>query len=167
MAMITFRGSPVRTVGDLPEVGSQAPDSAVVTADLSCVRLGDLRGQWVVINIFTSIDTPVCATSVREFNERVSAMTGVTVLHVSMDLPFAQARFCAASGLDDVRTGSAFRGQFGEDYGVRMVTGPLADLLARAVVVVDPDGVVRYTALVPDLVEEPDYNAVLASIDAA
>ena len=163
MAMIAFGGSPVETVGDLPQVGDSAPDSPLCDVDLRPVRLSDLRGNRVVLNIFPSIDTPVCCAAVQEFNHRVGTLPDLIALHVSADLPFAQTRFCAVRGCDHIRAASAFRGSFGDDYGVRMRTGPLSGLLARAVVVLDEAGVVTYTELVPDILHQPDYDAALTA----
>lgn len=161
MARIAFRGSPIDTVGELPAVGSLAPDSPLSDVDLRPVRMSDLRGSRVVVNIFPSIDTPVCCAAVQEFNHRVGELDDIVALHVSADLPFAQTRFCAVQGCAQIRAASAFRGPFGEDYGVRMTTGPLSGLLARAVVVLDADGVITYTELVPDILDRPDYEAAL------
>ena len=164
MAEITFHGAPVTTVGELPAVGTTAPGFELVGADLSPVTSASLRGQRLVLNIFPSIDTGVCATSVRRFNQRAAALEGTTVLCVSADLPFALGRFCGAEGMDDVVTASAFRASFGEDYGVTMTDGPLAGLLSRAVVVIDADGVVRHAEQVPEITDEPDYDAALAAL---
>ena len=153
----------VNTAGDLPKVGQPAPDFTVVKGDLSSLSLSDLAGQRVVLNIFPSIDTAVCAASVRHFNEVASTLDNTTVLNVSMDLPFAQARFCGAEGLSAVVNGSDFRDHsFGTAYGVRMVDGRLAGLFARAVVVIDEDGTVTHVELVPTIGQEPDYDAALA-----
>ena len=162
MASISFHGSPVRTIGELPAVGSHAPAFELVGADLGPLASESLSGRRVVLNIFPSVDTGVCATSVREFNKRAAGLVNTTVVCVSKDLPFAQARFCGSEGLDDVVTASAFRSTFGEDYGVTMAEGPLAGLLARAVVVIGADGVVRHTELAPEITDEPDYDAALA-----
>jgi thiol peroxidase len=164
MAEITFRGNPIHTVGDLPAVGSPAPEFTVTGADLGDVSLGDFAGQNLVISIFPSIDTQVCATSVRTFNERAAALEGTTVLNVSADLPFALGRFCGAEGIADVKTASTFRSDFGATYGVKIAEGPLAELMSRAVVVVDGDGVVTYTEQVPEIGQEPDYDAALAAL---
>ncbi len=165
MAQITLRGNPINTVGELPAVGSPAPAFNLTGTDLGAVSNDQFSGKPVVLNIFPSIDTPVCATSVRTFNERAAA-SGASVLCVSKDLPFAQARFCGAEGIENVKTGSAFRDSFGENYGVSIVDGPMAGLLARAVVVIDPDGNVAYTELVPEIAQEPDYDAALAAVGA-
>ncbi len=164
MAEITFRGNPIHTVGDLPAVGSAAPEFTVTGSDLGDVSLGDFAGQNLVISIFPSIDTQVCATSVRTFNERAAALEGTTVLNVSADLPFALGRFCGAEGIEDVKTASTFRSDFGSTYGVKIGEGPLAGLMSRAVVVVNGDGVVTYTEQVPEIGQEPDYDAALAAL---
>lgn len=166
MSEITFRGNPVQTVGDLPGVGEPAPEFTLTGSDLGTVTNADYGGRSVVLNIFPSIDTAVCAASVRAFNERAAEREGVNVLNVSADLPFAQSRFCGAEGIDKVKSASVFRSaDFGSDYGVTMADGPLAGLLARAVVVVGPDGTVRYTELVPEIAQEPDYDAALAALE--
>jgi thioredoxin-dependent peroxiredoxin len=162
MAQITLRGNPINTVGELPAVGSPAPAFSLTGGDLGPVTNDQLGGKAVVLNIFPSVDTPVCATSVRTFNERAAA-SGATVVCVSKDLPFAFARFCGAEGIDNVKTASAFRGSFGEDYGVTINDGPMAGLLARAIVVVGADGKVTYTELVPEIAQEPNYDAALAA----
>ncbi len=166
MATTHMKSTPVQTVGDLPEVGAPAPDFTLTGADLSPVTLQELRGRRVILNVFPSLDTGVCAASVREFNSRATDLEDTTVLAVSADLPFAAARFCSAEGIENVRSGSVFRSSFGDDYGVTMVDGPLEGLLARAVVVVDAEGVVRYAQLVPEITEEPDYEAALAAAQA-
>ncbi|MFC2660066.1 thiol peroxidase [uncultured Actinomyces sp.] len=164
MTSVTFHGSPAHTIGELPAVGSKAPAFELVGADLSSLTSASLAGRRVVLNIFPSVDTGVCATSVREFNKRASGLTNTTVVCVSKDLPFAQARFCGAEGLDDVVTASAFRSTFGEDYGVTLTDSPLAGLLSRAVVVLDGDATVLYTQQVPEVGEEPDYEAAVAAL---
>ena len=165
MATVTFKGAPVSTCGQVPEAGNDAPDCTLVKSDLAELTFSELKGQKVVINIFPSIDTPVCAASVRRFNEAAASLDNTTVLCISVDLPFAQARFCGAEGLDRVVTLSAFRcGDFGEKYGVAITDSPLAGLLARAVVVVGEDGCVIYSQLVPEITEEPDYDAALAAL---
>lgn len=164
MASITFRGNPVSTVGELPGIGSKAPVFDLVGADLAPVTTAGLAGRRVVLNIFPSVDTGVCATSVREFNRRASNLDRTTVVCVSADLPFAAARFCGAEGLEDVVTASTFRSTFGQDYGVTMTDGPLAGLLSRAVVVLDADRTVLYTEQVPEIGQEPDYEAAVAAL---
>jgi thiol peroxidase len=163
MAQITLKGSPIHTSGDLPKVGSAAPAYTLVRTDLSEVTPKELAGQRVVLNIFPSLDTPTCAASVRKFNARANEKPNTTVLCVSADLPFAQKRFCGAEGLDNVVPASTFRAaDFGQAYGVTLTDGPLKGLLARAVVVVDEAGKVVHTELVPEIAQEPDYNAALA-----
>ena len=164
MTSVTFHGSPAHTIGELPAVGSTAPAFELVGADLGSLTSASLAGRRVVLNIFPSVDTGVCATSVREFNKRASGLTNTTVVCVSKDLPFAQARFCGAEGLDDVVTASAFRSTFGEDYGGTLTDSPLAGLLSRAVVVLDGDATVLYTQQVPEVGEEPDYEAAVAAL---
>ncbi len=164
MASITFQGNPVQTVGELPEVGSQAPAFDLVAGDLSAVTSDSLAGHRLVISIYPSVDTGVCAAALREFNQRAADLENTTVVSVSKDLPFAAARFCAAEGIDNVETVSAFRSSFGEDYGVTMTDGPLAGLLSRAVVVTDENGKVVYTQQVSEVTEEPDYDAALAAL---
>ncbi|WP_026852803.1 thiol peroxidase [Geothrix fermentans] len=163
MAKVTLKGNPLNTAGDLPKVGSAAPAFTLVRTDLSEVSNKDLAGQRVVLNIFPSLDTPTCAASVRKFNARANEKPNTTILCVSEDLPFAQKRFCGAEGLDNVVPASAFRTpDFGKTYGVTLVDGPMKGLLARAVVVVDGAGKVIHTELVPEIAQEPDYNAALA-----
>lgn len=164
MADITFQGDPITTVGNLPEKGAQAPAFTLVGTDLSDVTLKDFAGKQLVINIFPSIDTGVCQASVRAFNEKAGGRDNTVVLNVSKDLPFAQERFCAAEGIDNVVSASAFRSSFGEDYGVTMTAGPLEGLLSRAVVVVDAEGSVVYTEQVPEIGQEPDYEAALGAL---
>lgn len=166
MAQITLRGNPINTVGDLPAVGSAAPQFTLTGTDLGPVGSEQFSGTPVLLNIFPSVDTPVCANSVRTFNAR-AAESGVPVLCVSKDLPFAQQRFCGAEGIENVKTASAFRDSFGEDYGITITDGPMAGLLARAVVVIGADGNVAYTELVPEIAEEPDYDAALAALNSS
>lgn len=162
MAQITLGGKPVNTIGNLPAVGSPAPAFTLTGADLGAVSSEQFRGKPVLLNIFLSVDTGVCATSVRTFNER-AAGSGLTVVCVSKDLPFALSRFCGAEGIENVTTASAFRDSFGEDYGLTITDGPMTGLLGRAVVVIDADGTVAYTELVPEIASEPDYDAALAA----
>ncbi len=162
MAQITLRGNPINTVGELPAVGSSAPSFTLTGVDLGAVKSDQFRGKPVVLNIFPSVDTPVCAASVRTFNERATA-SGAAVVCVSKDLPFAFARFCGAEGIENVKTASAFRDSFGDDYGVTLTDGPMAGLLARAIVVIGADGNVAYTELVPEIGQEPNYDAALAA----
>lgn len=165
MATVTLKGDPIETAGELPAVGSDAPDFTLVANDLSEITRGSLAGKRVILNIFPSVDTPVCAGSVRRFNEAASGLENTVVLCVSMDLPFAQARFCGAEGLDNVQSGSDFRGgTFGRDYGIGITTGPLAGLHARGIVILDEAGKVIYSELVPEIAQEPDYDAALAAL---
>lgn len=164
MAQITLKGNPVSTVGELPAVGQPAPDFTLVRTDLSEVSLSEFAGKHLVLNIFPSVDTPTCATSVRTFNARAGDRDNTVVLCVSADLPFAHQRFCGAEGLDHVMSASSFRApEFGRDYGVAFADGPLVGLLSRAVVVVGPDGKVVHAQQVPEIADEPDYDAALKS----
>lgn len=164
MATVTLKGNPIETCGHLPEVGVQAPDFELVKQDLSVATLADYKGKKLVLNIFPSVDTPTCATSVRTFNEKAAEMEGVSVLCVSADLPFAFSRFCGAEGIANVETGSSFRSSFGSDYGVTFSTGPLTGILSRAVVILDEDGKVIYTEQVAETADEPDYAAALNAL---
>lgn len=158
MATVNFKGNPVNINGQLPAVGSQAPDFKLVGASLNEISLADFKGKKLILNIFPSIDTGVCAASVRNFN-KYAAENGTVVLCVSKDLPFASSRFCGAEGLENVVTASDFRyNNFATDYGVLMTDGPLQGLIARSVVAIDENGKVVYTELVPEIVEEPSYN---------
>lgn len=162
MSTIRFHGEPANTVGELPAVGSVAPAFALTAADLSDLTSESLAGKRVVLNIFPSIDTGVCAASVREFNKRAASLDNTAVVCVSADLPFAASRFCAAEGIDHVLVGSSFRSSFGKDYGVTLLDTPLAGLLARAVVVLDAEGTVLHRELVSDIADAPDYDAAVA-----
>ncbi len=164
MAKTTFKGSPVTLAGEFVKVGQQAPDFALVKGDLSTCTLADIKGKYAVLNIFPSMDTGVCATSVRKFNQLAASLPDTVVLAVSKDLPFAQGRFCTTEGIANVVALSDFRytSRFAEDYGVLMTDGPLAGLLARSVVVLNPEGQVIYTEMVDDIVNEPNYDAALA-----
>ncbi len=165
MSKITLKGTEFNTNGNLPEVGSQAKDFKLVAADLSIKTLADFKGSKVVLNIFPSLDTPTCAASVRHFNQAAGELENTKVLCISRDLPFAQARFCGAEGLDNVITLSDFqRGTFGQDYGLEIVDGPLAYLHSRVVIVLDQDGKVTYTQQVPEIVDEPNYDAVMSAL---
>lgn len=164
MASVTLRGNPFNISGELPAVGSSAPDFTLTGSDLGDVTLGSLAGQTVILNIFPSIDTPTCATSVRTFNQKAAEREGTTVVCVSEDLPFAMNRFCGAEGIENVKVASAFRSDFTEAYGIKLEEGPLRGLAARAVVVLDGDGTVTYTELVPEIGQEPDYDAALAAL---
>ena len=164
MSQVTLGGNPVNTSGDLPSVGTSAPSFDLAGVDLGNISSADLVGQNVVLNIFPSVDTPTCATSVRTFNERAAGLDNTVVLCVSADLPFAQGRFCGAEGIANVKTASTFKSSFGDDYGVNLVDGKLAGVLARAVVVIGPDGTVKHTELVAEIAQEPNYDAALAAL---
>lgn len=165
MATITFKGSPVNTKGNLPSVGSKAPDFKLTATDLSEKSLSDYQGKKLVLNIFPSVDTGVCAASVRHFNESASGLENTKVLCISKDLPFAHNRFCAAEGLENVVSLSEFKNsEFSDAYQVGMKDGPLNGLMSRAVVVIGEDGNVKYTEQVPEIGQEPDYDAALASL---
>lgn len=158
MATVNFKGNPVNINGQLPAVGSKAPDFKLVGASLNEISLADFKGKKLILNIFPSIDTGVCAASVRNFN-KYAAENGTVVLCVSKDLPFASSRFCGAEGLENVIIASDFRfNNFATDYGVLMTDGPLQGLIARSVVAIDENGQVVYTELVPEIIEEPNYN---------
>ncbi|SDZ74598.1 thiol peroxidase (atypical 2-Cys peroxiredoxin) [Thiothrix caldifontis] len=164
MATITLQGNPLETCGELPAVGSAAPAFTLTKTDLSDVTLQDFAGKTVILNIYPSVDTGVCAASTRKFNELASGKADVAVLCVSADLPFAHSRFCGAEGLDNVVSLSDFRNKdFGNAYGVTITTGVLAGLLSRAIVVIK-DGNVAYTEQVPEIAQEPDYDAALAAV---
>lgn len=162
MATTALGGSPVRTVGDLPAVGTRAPDFTLTGTDLSDVTRPE--GRRVVLNIFPSVDTGVCAASVRRFNELAAGLDETTVICASADLPFALARFCGAEGIENVTAASTFRSSFGEDFGVRMVDGGFRGLLARSVVVLDESGRVLHTEVVPEIGREPDYDAAVTAL---
>lgn len=160
-----LHGNPINTIGELPPVGSAAPEFKLTAADLSDKSLADFADKKVILNIFPSIDTPVCATSVRKFNAEASQLSDTVVLCISRDLPFAQARFCGAEGLENVVNLSELRNtNFGSDYGVTIVDGPLAALLSRAVVILDETHKVIYSEQVADIVIEPDYAAALKTL---
>lgn len=165
MAHITLEGNPIETVGELPAVNTPAPSFTLTRTDLGDCRLSDFAGQNVVLNIFPSLDTSVCAASVRRFNAEASKLDNTVVLCISADLPFAHQRFCESEGLDRVIPLSVFRSpEFGRDYGVTIKSPPLAGLLSRAIVIVDPAGKVIYTEQVPEIVQEPDYAKALAAL---
>jgi thioredoxin-dependent peroxiredoxin len=162
MAIITLKGNEVHTLGVLPEVGSKAPEFTLVDTDLSEKKLSDYKGKRIVLNIFPSLDTETCAMSVREFNEKVSNMENTVVLCISKDLPFAQKRFCAAEGLDNVIPLSAFRSDFGKDYNLEFSDGPLKGLFSRAVIVLNGSGEIIYEEQVGETTNEPNYEKVTA-----
>lgn len=166
MAQITLRGNPINTVGELPAVGSAAPGFTLTGTDLGVIGSEQFHSKPVLLNVFPSVDTPVCATSVRTFNQR-AAGGGLHVLCVSKDLPFALQRFCGAEGIENVVAASAFRSSFGEDYGLTIVDGPMAGLLARAVLVIGADGNVAHAELVPEIAAEPNYDAALSALSSS
>lgn len=165
MAEITLKGNSVHTSGELPKVGTQAPDFKLVKTDLSESSLSDYKGSKVILNIFPSVDTGTCAASVRQFNKEAAELSNTTVLCISRDLPFAQARFCGAEGIENVINLSDFAtGDFGKNYGLHITDGPLAHLHSRAVIILDKLGRVVYTEQVPEIVDEPNYKAALEAL---
>ena len=165
MADITLKGNAINTVGNLPQVGSKASNFSLTAGDLSQKSLSDFKGKNIILNIFPSVDTGTCATSVREFNKKASDLENTVVLCISKDLPFAQGRFCGAEGIKNVVMLSDFAtGKFGQDYGLEIENGPLAHLHSRAIVVIDTNGNVTYTEQVPEIVDEPNYEAALKAI---
>lgn len=165
MANITFKGNAISTTGNLPEVGQQAPDFTLTNDGLQDISLSDFSGKRLVLNIFPSIDTGICAMSARHFNGAASSLDNTVVMNVSKDLPFAQKRFCGAEGLENVKNASEYKSTgFSSNYHVIMNDGPLAGLFSRAVVVIDENGKVIYTEQVPEIVQEPDYDAALAAL---
>ncbi|WP_072530185.1 thiol peroxidase [Bacteroides ilei] len=166
MAKTAFQGAPVSLAGEFIAVGAQAPEFSLVKGDLSSFTLADIKGKYAILNIFPSMDTGVCAASVRKFNKLAAGMDNTVVLAISKDLPFAQGRFCTAEGIENVIPLSDYRytSDFGEKYGVLMTDGVLCGLLARAVVIINPEGKVIYTELVPEITQEPDYDAALAAL---
>jgi thiol peroxidase len=168
MAQITLKGNTVNTAGDLPEIGASAPEFSVVKQDFTTASLSDFKGKKIVLNIFPSLDTSVCAASVRKFNAEANGLQNTVVLCISRDLPFAHKRFCAAEGLENVITGSEFRDTgFSRSYKIVMTDGPLQGLFSRAVVVIDEKGKVFYTEQVPEISQEPDYEKALAAVKSA
>jgi len=166
MSKITFKETTtVNTSGELPKKGNHAPDFTLVKNDLSEVTLSDLKGKNIVLNIFPSLDTSTCAASVRRFNKEAASLPNTIVLAVSADLPFASGRFCTAEGIENVVPASVFRNpEFSKNYGILMVDGPLKGLLARSVVVINPEGNITYTELIPEVTHEPNYQAAINSI---
>ena len=165
MSKITLKGNPINTSGNLPSKGSKSPEFTLIKSDLSKLSLSELKGKKLILNIFPSLDTSVCAISVRKFNQLAAGKTNAMVLAISKDLPFAHGRFCTTEGITNVITLSGFRNTaFGKSYGIDIIDGPLAGLYARSIVVVDEKGNVTYTQLVPEIVEEPDYDAALAAL---
>lgn len=167
MAKITLKGNQIETIGELPAKGSKAPSFSLVGTDLADVGLNDFAGKNVVLNIFPSIDTPVCAASTRRFNKVAGESENTVVLCISADLPFAHSRFCEVEGLKNVIPLSVFRDKkFGADYGVTITTGPIAGLLSRALVIIDKTGSIAYTEQVPEIAQEPNYDAALSALSA-
>ena len=164
MTTIQLKGNPIHTVGALPETGTQAPNFTLVNGDLAEKSLSDFKGKYTILNIFPSVNTGVCAASVRQFNKDAAALPNATVLCISKDLPFAQSQFCGAEGIENVTMLSDFRTDFGHQYGVQMADGPLQGLLSRAVVVINPEGKIIYEQQVPEITEEPNYEKALAAI---
>lgn len=165
MTTVTFHGDSLDVAGSLPQAGSSAPDFTLTGADLGDVKLADFKGQKLLLNIFPSIDTGVCATSVRTFNKRAAELNNTTVLCVSADLPFAAGRFCAAEGIENVKTASTFRNpEFLANYGVQLTSGPVRGLAARAVVCVDEQGKVTHSELVAEVTNEPNYDAAINAL---
>lgn len=165
MTKITLKGNPINTIGKLPKVGKKAPKFTLIKSDLSKVKLSDFKGSKLILNIFPSLDTGTCAASVRRFNKEASELENTKVLCISRDLPFAQARFCGAEGLENVITLSDFaKGKFGKKYGVTIIDGPLSDLHARAVIIINEEGMVTYAQQVPEIVDEPDYESALKAL---
>ncbi|XOV66011.1 MAG: thiol peroxidase [Fluviicola sp.] len=165
MATVTLKGNEIHTSGELPKVGNKAPEFSLVKDDLSSASLSDFAGQNVILNIFPSVDTGTCATSVRRFNQEASNLENTKVLCISRDLPFAQKRFCGAEGIDNVHMLSDFKtGEFGKTYGLELLDGPLAGLHSRCIVVVDENGTVVHTEQVSETVDEPNYEAAKAAV---
>jgi thioredoxin-dependent peroxiredoxin len=166
MATITLGGKPTNTSGNLPATGTKAPDFTLTKSDMTEITLAELKGRRVILNIFPSVDTRVCSTSVRQFNAKAASLQNTTVVCVSMDLPFAQARFCGAEGIQNTIVASNFRddGSFAQAYGVGILDGGFRGLNARAVVVIDEDGTVKYTEMVPEIGQEPNYEAAMAAL---
>ena len=165
MAQINLKGNPIHTIGDMPKPGTQAHSFVLTGGDLNDLSLEQFKGKKVLLNIYPSIDTGVCAMSVRRFNSEAAALENTVVLGISRDLPFALGRFCGADGIDKVHTLSEMRDRkFGKEYGLEIVDGPMAGLLARAVIVIDVNGKIVYTELVDDIVHEPNYDAALEAL---
>ncbi len=161
---VTLGGNPIHTIGKLPGVGTDAKDFTLTSVDLSEKSLADYKGKYIVMNIFPSVNTGVCANSVRKFNEDASKLENTTVLCISKDLPFAQKEFCGAEGIDNVVMLSDFRNDFGKTYGVQLVDGPMKGLLSRAVIVINPEGKVVYEEQVPEIGQEPDYTSAINAV---
>lgn len=165
MTKITLKGNPINTIGKLPKVGKKAPKFTLVKNDLSKVKLADFKGSKLILNISPSLDTGTCAASIRQFNKEATKLENTKVLYISRDLPFAQARFCGAEGIENVVTLSDFaKGKFGKKYGLTIVDGPMKNLLSRAIVIINEEGVVTYSEQVPEIVDEPNYEAALKAL---
>lgn len=165
MAKVTLHGNPFSTNGELPTTGTKAPNFSLVNADLATVSLDNYKGQRLILNIFPSIDTPTCATSVREFNKKASGLNNTKVLCISRDLPFAQKRFCGAEGISNVEVLSDFRtGKFSSDYGIELAEGPLTGLSSRAIVVLDENQNILHTELVSEIGDEPNYDSAIGAL---
>jgi thiol peroxidase len=165
MAKITLKGNPVKTSGNLPSKGSKAPDFTLVKSDLGNLSLSELKGKRLILSISPSLDTSVCATSVRKFNQMAAGKTNTMVLAITKDLPFANGRFCTTEGITNVVTLSGFRNTtFGKSYGVEIVDGSFMGLYARSIIVIDENGIVTHTQLVPEIAQEPDYDAALDAL---
>jgi len=166
MAKITLKGNPINTIGELPKVGEQARNFTLTKSDLSRITLNDFKGQRLILNIFPSLDTGTCAASVRYFNKAAASLRNTKVLCISRDLPFAQARFCGAEGIENVITLSDFAtGEFGKNYGLQIIDGPLQSLFSRVVIIIDESGEIIYTEQVPEISNEPNYAKVLEVCD--
>ena len=165
MAKITLKGNPVNTYGNLPSAGTEAPGFRLVKSDLGELTLEELRGKKVILDISPSLDTSVCATAIRKFNELAAGRNDTVVLAITKDLPFAHGRFCSTEGITNVITLSGFRNSsFGKDYGIEVIDGSFTGLYARSIVVIDEEGIIRYTELVPEIAQEPDYDSALAAL---
>lgn len=165
MSKITLKGNPVNTYGKLPAKGSKAPGFRLVKSDLGELTLEELKGKKVILNISPSLDTGICAAALRKFNQMAAGMNNTVVLAVTKDLPFAMGRFCSTEGITNVATLSGFRDHsFGKEYGIEIIDGGFAGLYARSIVVIDEKGIVKYTQLVPEIAQEPDYDSVLAAL---
>lgn len=165
MTTVTFQGDALEVAGTFPQAGTNAPEFTLVGADLGDIKLADFKGQKLLLNIFPSIDTGVCATSVRTFNQRAAELSNTMVLCVSADLPFAAGRFCAAEGIENVKTASTFRNpEFLKNYGVELASGPVRGLTTRAVVCIDAEGKVVHSELVAEITNEPNYDAAIKAL---
>ena len=164
MARITLKGNPINTSGNLPAVGSQAKDFSLVKQDLGTATLASFAGKKKILNVFVSLDTAVCATSIKKFHEQAAKKPGLVVLNISADLPFASKRFCGAEGVENAVTLSTFRSNFADEYGLKILDGPLAGLCSRSVIVLDEKNQVLHTEQVPEIGQEPDYQKALAKV---